>query len=106
MPDAAVDGGLETSTMRMADLKAGWEILGNDGLRVGSIKEVGQNYLLVSRSGHGRDLYVPASAIAMVYPGSVRLNVDTAAAAEMGWEQPPRTGDDPSAADSDLHRHV
>jgi hypothetical protein len=92
--------------MRMADLKPGWEILGNDGLRLGAISEVGQNYLLVARSSHGRGLYVPASAIAMVYPGSVRLNVDTAVAGEMGWEQPPRTGDDPAGPENDLHRHV
>jgi hypothetical protein len=92
--------------MRMADLRPGWEILGNDGLRVGSIREVGQNYLLVARPGHGRNLYVPASAIAMVYPGSVRLNVDGTAAAELGWEQPPRTDDNPIGTESDLHRHV
>jgi hypothetical protein len=92
--------------MRMADLGPGWEILTNDGLRLGTIKEVGQNYLLVARSGRGRDLYVPASAIAMVYPGSVHLNVDASAAAELGWEQPPRTGDDPTGSEADLHRHV
>ena len=92
--------------MRMADLKPGWEVLANDAIRLGTIKEVGQNYLLLSRSGHSPDLYVPASAIAMVYQGSVRLNVTGAAAAEMGWEQRPRTSDQPTGQEDDLHRHI
>jgi hypothetical protein len=92
--------------MRMADLKPGWSILANDGVRVGTIRQVGQNYLLASHAGHGRNLYVPASAIAMVHPGSVHLNVDSKAVAELGWELEPRTGDKPTEAETDLHRHV
>jgi hypothetical protein len=92
--------------MRMADLKPGWEIVGNDGIRIGTVREVGQNYVLASHVGHGRDLYVPASAIAMVYPGSVHLNVDSSATAELGWELAPRTSDEPTGTETDLHRHV
>jgi len=92
--------------MRMADLKPGWPILANDGIRVGTIREVGQNYLLASHAGHGHDLYVPASAIAMVHPGSVHLNVDSTAIPAFGWELKPRTSDEPTAAEADLHRHI
>ncbi len=92
--------------MRMADLKPGWKVLGNDGFDVGKIREVGQNFLLVARSGRGSDLYVPASAIAMVDKGAVRLNVNVTNSRELGWEQPPRTGDEPTGVEDDLHRHV
>lgn len=92
--------------MRMADLKPGWSILGNDGIRIGAIREVGQNYLLASHPGRGHDLYVPASAIAVVRPGSVQLNVDSGAVGGLGWELKPRTSDEPTGVEGDLHRHV
>jgi hypothetical protein len=46
--------------MRMADLKSGWSVVGNDGQRVGEIREVSQNYLLTSMPGLASDLYIPA----------------------------------------------
>ena len=93
--------------MRMADLKAGWLVVGNDGGRVGTIKDVGQNYLLTSTSGLGRSLYIPASAIANVGDEVVHLSVAHRDVAEMGWEQPPRDDDSLSTSpESDLHRHV
>jgi hypothetical protein len=92
--------------MRMVDLKPGWPILGNDGIRVGTIREVGQNYLLASHVRHGHDLFVPASAIAMVRAGSVQLNVDSSAIGGLGWELAPRTSDEPTGTETDLHRHI
>jgi hypothetical protein len=92
--------------MRMADLEPGWPIVGNDGIRVGTIREVGQNYLLASHVRHGHDLYVPASAIAVVRAGSVQLNVDSNAIDGLGWELAPRTSDEPTGTETDLHRHV
>ena len=93
--------------MRMADLKRGWTVIGNDGQRVGTVRDVGQNYLLTSVSGLGRDIYVPASAIANVEHEAVHLSVPQRDVAAMGWEQPPR-GDDAPEEDSatDLHRHI
>ena len=52
--------------MRMADLKPGWEVVGNDGGRVGTVRKVEQNYILTSRGGLANDIYVPASAVANV----------------------------------------
>ena len=93
--------------MRMADLKPGWAVVGNDGGRVGTIRTVGQNYLLTSRSGLGSDIYVPASAIANVEREVVHLSVTQRTAAEMGWEQAPRDDDTPTESpESDLRRHV
>ena len=42
--------------MRMTDLKPGWTVLANDGHRLGTIRDVGQNYVLVSRAGRSSDL--------------------------------------------------
>ncbi len=92
--------------MRMTDLKPGWGVVANDGRRLGTIKEVGQNYVLTSRGGRTPDLYVPASAIANIESEVVQLNVAHREAEGMGWQQPPR-GDDEleTTPESDLHRH-
>jgi hypothetical protein len=92
--------------MRMADLKPGWAVVGNDGRRVGTVREVGQNYILTS-TGMATGIYVPASAIANVEHDTVHLSVSQRDVADMGWEQPPRDDDAPAAApETDLHRHV
>jgi hypothetical protein len=93
--------------MRMADLKPDWPVVGNDGHRLGTIRDVGQNYVLVSRAGRLSDLFVPASAIGNVDRAVVYLNLAKGEAEQMGWEQPPRDTDPPDATpESDLHRHV
>lgn len=92
--------------MRMADLKPGWLVVGNDGAKVGSVRDVGQNYVLTSTPGLSDDIYVPASAIANVEHEVVHLSLRERDVAGMGWEQPPRDDDAPTAAESDLHRHI
>jgi hypothetical protein len=93
--------------MRMADLKPGWDVVGNDGRRVGEIREVGQNYLLTSMPGLAGDLYIPASAIGNVEHEVVHLSVTQPDVAQMGWDQQPRDDDAlTSSPESDLHRHV
>lgn len=93
--------------MRMTDLRPGWPVLGNDGRRVGTVREVGQHYILTSRPGFSADLFVPASAVANVVDETVHLNVRQSDVEQMGWEQEPRTDDRPEGSSpSDLHRHV
>ena len=93
--------------MRMADLKPGWSVVGNDGQRVGTVREVGQNFLLTSTSAFASDLYVPASAIANVEHEVVHLSVAQRDVASMGWSEPPRDDDSPvGSTEPDLHRHV
>jgi hypothetical protein len=93
--------------MRIADLQPGWAVVGNDGRQVGTILEVGQNYILTSTSGLMDSLYVPASAVGNVEDEVVQLNVAQRDVAEMGWAQPPRDDDAPiTAPETDLHRHV
>lgn len=92
--------------MRMADLQPGWTVVGNDGRRVGAIRDVGQNYVLTSSPGLAEDIYVPASAIANVEHDVVHLSVQQRDVAGMGWEQPPRDDDTPASPETDLHRHI
>ena len=92
--------------MRMTDLQPGWAVVANDGRRIGSVKEVGQNYVRMSLGG-GSDLYVPASAIANVASEVVHLSVTSSDARNMGWEQPPRTDDTlETSVEDDRHRHI
>ena len=93
--------------MRMADIGSGWAVVGNDGGRVGEVREVGQNYVFTSTTGLRGDIYVPASAIANVENEIVYLNVPQRDVAEMGWGEPPRDDDAPATSpETDLHRHV
>ncbi len=90
----------------MADIKPGWKVVGNDGRRVGTVREVGQNYILTS-TGFAGNSYVPASAVANVEHEAVHLSVQQHDVAGMGWEQPPRDDDAPAlSSDTDLHRHI
>jgi hypothetical protein len=90
----------------MADLKPGWSIVGNDGRRVGTVRDVGQNYVLASIGAMSSDIYVPASAIANIEHEVIHLSIPQHDVAQMGWAQPPRDEDVPAAPESDLHRHV
>lgn len=78
--------------MRIADLKPGWDVVANDGRRIGKIRDVGQHYLEVS--GRGSVLYVPSSAIANVARDTVHLNLAAGEVEAMGWRQPPRSPDE------------
>lgn len=89
--------------MRMTDIQPGWAVVGNDGDRLGTVKDVGQNYVLISPD----DLYVPASAIANVADEVIQLNVPRRDAGQMGWQQPPRSPDElETSPEPDLHRHI
>ena len=91
----------------MNDLRSGWAVVGNDGRRLGIIKDVRQNYILTSRPGFSADLFVPVSFIANVEHEVVHLNITQPDAEQMGWEQEPRDDEAlESGPDSDLHRHV
>jgi hypothetical protein len=91
----------------MTDLKRGWAVVGNDGVRLGMVKDVGQNYVLTSRGGLAGDLFVPASAIANVRDMTVFLNLTKRDAEAMGWEKGPRDQDAlETSQEADLHRHV
>ena len=92
--------------MRVTDFQAGWAVVGNDDRRVGTIKHVGQNYILTSRAGFSADLYVPVSFIANVKNQTIHLSITQHDSEQMGWEQAPREDELEAGPESDLHRHV
>jgi hypothetical protein len=80
--------------MRIGDLKPGWDVVTNDGHRLGRIREVGQHFVEVSGGYFSAAVYVPASAIANVENETIHLNVANGEVDAMGWQQPPRSPDD------------
>ena len=85
--------------MRIADLKPGWEVVTNDGNRLGKIREVGQHFVEVSGGYFSAELYIPSSAIGNVENETVHLNIAGGQVDAMGWRQPPRLSDDLRTAD-------
>ena len=51
-----------------------WIVVGNDAHRVGTVRDVGQNYIVTS-TGLAGDIYVPASAIANVEHEVLHLSI-------------------------------
>jgi hypothetical protein len=89
----------------MTDLRAGWHVVGNDGGRVGTVRDVSHNYVVVETGAFGKAMHVPASAIGNIERETVHLNVASRDAESMGWEQPPRD-EDSQQQETDLNRHV
>lgn len=93
--------------MRMTDLRPGWHVVGNDERRVGTVKDVRQDYVVTSRPGFSVDLYVPVSAIANVADETIYLNIRQSDVDQMGWEQRPLQDDElDERPPDDLHRHI
>jgi len=80
--------------MRIADLQLGWDVVTNDGHRLGRVKEIGQHFLEVSGGLFSTTLFVPASAIGNVANETVHLTLASGEVDGMGWHQPPRTSDE------------
>ena len=80
--------------MRIGDLKPGWDVVTNDGHRLGRVKDVGQHFVEVSGGFFSSSLYVPASAIGNVEGERVHLNLARGEVDVTGWGSPPRTSDE------------
>jgi hypothetical protein len=80
--------------MRIADLQPGWDVVTNDGHRLGRIKDVGQHYVEVGGGLFSSALFVPSSAIANVEHETVHLTIANREVDAMGWHQAPRTSDE------------
>ena len=93
--------------MRIGDLKPGWDVLTNDGHRLGTIREVGQHFVEVRGRFGSSLLYVPSSAIANVEHEAVHLNVAAGEVDAMGWQQRPRLPDElHTAPERDVDREI
>ena len=79
--------------MRIGDVQAGWEVVTNDGQRLGKVKTVGQHFVEVNTGRFSAALFVPSSAIGNVESETVHLNLASREVEGTGWEQPPRSSD-------------
>lgn len=93
--------------MRIADLQPGWDVLTNDGHRLGRVRDVGQHFIEVSGGLFSHTLYVPSSAVGNVEPGTVHLNLAQGEIDATGWQQPPRSSDElHTGPDRDADREI
>lgn len=69
----------------------GADVYSSDGQKIGSISDIGPNYLHVSTGflGLGRDLFIPFDAVSRAERDSVYLNVAKDRVDQMGWDRRP-----------------
>jgi uncharacterized protein (TIGR02271 family) len=82
-------------THAFENIQEGWDAYGSDGEKIGSIQDVGPNYVHVTKGLIlTTDLYVPHSAIEGMDAdrGRVLLNVPKSQVEDMGWDEPPMAG--------------
>ncbi len=86
-------------------VQPGWDVYGNDGNKVGTVREVEGNYFRVRTSGllGGKDLFIPTSAIEDLDEPRTRvnLNVSKGDTGNLGWDhKPPESNIQPGAVTS------
>jgi uncharacterized protein (TIGR02271 family) len=80
-------------TGQMVTIQPGWDVYGSDDQHLGTVAEVGDNYLLVQKGLiFVHDMYVPVSAVEVVGDEAIRLNVSKSEAESMSWDEPPEEG--------------
>jgi hypothetical protein len=76
----------------LARAQPGWDVVGNDGGKIGTLQEVHDDHLVVE---HGlinkQQLYVPVSVVDGVRDEAVALSIPAGQADEMGWHVPAGT---------------
>jgi hypothetical protein len=72
-------------------IRVGMEVVGSDGRRIGTVKEVRTSDFLVNRP-MARDIYVPFGAIQTISGNTVTLTIPADQVEQMGWAHPPVFG--------------
>lgn len=81
------------TTIDRTSIQPGTDVYGSDQDHIGSIAEVGENYLLVQKGMFfPKDIYVPFSAVTQASTDMVVLNVTKGQIESQGWDQPPHEG--------------
>ena len=81
---------------RATDIQAGWDAIGADDQKIGTIQDVGTNFLLIEKGLiFVNDIYVPSRAVTSidVNRGCVYLNVRKDDVDAQGWTSPPEDTD-------------
>lgn len=77
----------------LADIERGWSVQDDEGVAVGSVRDVVGDWIAVTHGFFHRTLYVPRSAVGTVADGVVRLNRAGRDIDESRWSEPPRHPD-------------
>jgi hypothetical protein len=73
-------------------IEPGWEVVGSDDQKIGSVKEIGEGFVLVKQGLiFSKDIYIPTDAItaADLDRRTVVINIPKGAVENMGWSSPP-----------------
>lgn len=75
---------------KLVDVEPGSSVYGSDGEKLGSIVEIGPNYVVVEKGlFFPTDYFVPNDAIASTEAGRITLAVTRDVALQQGWEKDP-----------------
>jgi hypothetical protein len=76
---------------KLEQIEHGWTVVGADQSRIGTVKEIRQDHLVVEQGPLDKhDLFIPVDALADAGDGTVVVNVPAGAAVEEGWRYPPQ----------------
>jgi uncharacterized protein (TIGR02271 family) len=86
---------MTTATRAATPITAGWNVYGSDDEKLGTVAEVGGNYLVVEKGlVFVKDVYVPTNAVERIdeTDQAVWLNVPKDEVESMGWDHAPSGG--------------
>ena len=82
-------------TLERSEIQTGWKVYSSDGTDLGTVDEVGENYVLVQKGFFlPRELYIPLTAIDRNEDHSLWLSVHKDAVDSQGWTAAPNTDRD------------
>jgi uncharacterized protein (TIGR02271 family) len=77
-------------TTQTNQIQTGWDVYGSDGEKIGTIDEVGANYVVVQKGFFfPTDIYIPTSAVTSVGEDRVEISATKDSVEGQGWDQPP-----------------
>ena len=93
---------METTSGQNIGVEPGASVYGSDGEKLGSIMEIGPDYIVVEKGlFFPTDYFVPNGAIASVEPDRINLTMTKDEALEQGWDRDPTEHpDEPVATDA------
>ena len=76
--------------VHLSEIHGGWQVFDRDGAKVGTVYEVGPDYVLVQKGVFSTtNIYLPATAITSTDDEQVRLDVLEHEIKDLGWDVPP-----------------
>lgn len=89
------------TTIDRTQIDPGWVVYAADGSDLGTVEEVGQDYILVRKGMvFVHDLFIPISAIERIEQGVVYLLLSKTDVETRGWDQPPSSYEHHTELDS------